>query len=261
MELTTHSGRIQIYETLYPDSERCEVGKLASDHDGSFHDVKRRSLAATSYNPLYGEITRVGLNMLFQRLYSEINERYGLIIRDLESLADLGCGIGKLVVAAFLFYGHLKRVHGIELSRGRFDEARNTVKNLAMFLLDGKDKVKYSLTCSQDEISLTCNERTLTLTFGNLFDVAKMDMTLYIADFAFDRTREMENVRAFVAFILKTKPGTYFLMYEALGDRLQKQLKQDELLETLKFPRIKTTWGNHSFQVYRRMASTVGNLK
>lgn len=77
----------------------------------------------------YGEITHLGSRQLFHcfNLSSKSTESSK---DDIHTFFDLGCGVGKLLVQAYLELPSLSKIVGIEISKDRYDIAVNTWKEL-----------------------------------------------------------------------------------------------------------------------------------
>lgn len=87
--------------------------------------VSREEMAAAAENHhdlLYGEVLPVGATKLFDQDH--------LALADARSLCDLGSGLGKLALQAFLQFPNLRRVFGCELSASRFRKSRGAVQQL-----------------------------------------------------------------------------------------------------------------------------------
>ena len=87
--------------------------------------VSREEMAAAAQNHhdlLYGEVLPVGATKLFDQEH--------LALADARSLCDLGSGLGKLALQAFLQFPNLRRVFGCELSASRFRKSRGAVQQL-----------------------------------------------------------------------------------------------------------------------------------
>jgi len=89
---------------------------------------------------------------------------------DASSFYDLGMGLGKLCIQAFLMYPTLKMVVGVELARSRYAIAAEAVRRLhsmapQIYRLD-------DTVASRDLIRLVHGERCLEFRCGDLFDTA-----------------------------------------------------------------------------------------
>jgi hypothetical protein len=87
--------------------------------------VSREELLAAAHahhDLLYGELLPVGATKLFDDEH--------LALAGARSLCDLGSGLGKLAVQAFLQYPNLTRVFGCELSASRFKKSKDAVVQL-----------------------------------------------------------------------------------------------------------------------------------
>jgi hypothetical protein len=253
----SHSKRVKLFQTLYPNSS-----KSSFEEGRKRNKQKEKDTSPNVYNCLYGEILREGLGTLFQHLYSDIDDRNKLMVDNLESMADLGCGSGKMIICAFLFYDHLKRIHGIELSRTRFEYCKKIVLKLASWLMLEDQQIKLNpsdshdtclLTSTTNQVTLSYNSRSLTITYGNLFDVIPFDMSLYLADFAFVDDKRNEDLERFVDLMIKTRPDTYIVTYESLNPIIRECSKKEKCFFTMSLPKITTTWGDHRFFAYRRL--------
>jgi len=81
-----------------------------------------RAAAALHADLLYGEVLPVGATKLFDSEH--------LHLRAASTLCDLGSGLGKLALQAFLQFPNLRRVFGCELSSSRFARSSAAVAQL-----------------------------------------------------------------------------------------------------------------------------------
>jgi Histone methylation protein DOT1 len=88
-----------------------ETGHRTRGHNCLTNDDKASS-KATNGSLLYGELLPRGANKALGRKH--------LQAANAKSLFDLGMGIGKVVIQAFLQFDSLEFVYGIELSGGRY---------------------------------------------------------------------------------------------------------------------------------------------
>jgi len=240
--------RIELYEDLYPNPSSSLAGSMCSERS----DEKK-----LKFNQTYGEIRREGLNDLIEMI-----ERRDLT--NVKSLTDLGCGIGKLLVATMLFHPQVKEMHGIEMSRPRFELASQVIRRLYDYLIEhfpkGKKKeIRYQLIATSDEITLLINDRRLVLSWGNLYDKVLYDSDLYVADFCFAGScREGYKSQARECFNLmrKCKRGSVFLFYEDLASWLDASALS-RCFEKLEPYPLETTWRTitpYRFSMFQRRA-------
>ena len=78
--------------------------------------------ASQRHDLLYGECLPIGATKLFDADH--------LHARSATSLCDLGSGLGKLAIQAFLQFPNLTRVFGCELSSSRFSKSQQAVEEL-----------------------------------------------------------------------------------------------------------------------------------
>lgn len=97
-----------------PKEEATEVANSAG---------KNVELQAGRNPATYGEVTPAGARQIFHAMKIDIDGE------DV-SFLDLGCGVGKLVVQAFLEYPRVVRATGVELSRSRVLRARTAWQSI-----------------------------------------------------------------------------------------------------------------------------------
>jgi len=86
--------------------------------------TKEEAVAAASARQdlLYGEVLAVGATRMFDRDH--------LDLRSAKSMVDLGSGLGKLCIQAFVQFPNLERVVGCELAQSRFNKTVEAVTKL-----------------------------------------------------------------------------------------------------------------------------------
>lgn len=233
----------RFFDRVYPNSSSSQIGKsLCKPND------------TLEYNPLYGEISSYGVHHLFHSIQTLRDKKTRVRAEPIRSFADLGCGIGKVVMLAFLFYPDLNDIYGIELSRERFDYVKKAIVSLYEWLSHLDSQVL--CICDKDQIFLTHASRKITIVYGNLHKVAPIHCDLYLGDFAFVSSSSRDKqIAHFIDFMKSTKPGTLFVTYERLQDYIPaSKLQQDFVL--VPFPNVSTTWGMCSFAVYQHLSST-----
>lgn len=111
---------IRLIQRLYGFSAE-EYGHRTFGHSC----VSREELqlaASQRHDLLYGECLPIGATKLFDAEH--------LHARNATSLCDLGSGLGKLAIQAFLQFPNLSRVFGCELSSSRFSKSQQAVEQL-----------------------------------------------------------------------------------------------------------------------------------
>jgi hypothetical protein len=116
---------------------------------------------------LYGEILPGGVDKLFDSAHLNVSTATRLV--------DLGCGLGKLVLQAFLQYPGLLEVYGVELCQSRFTEACNK------FALLAKENPHF-LTWSYLTSNTGVEEGTLVLLSGTANNLVRRTLILRKAD-------------------------------------------------------------------------------
>ena len=97
-----------------------------------------------------------------------------------KTLFDMGMGIGKVVLQAFLQFRNLEFVYGVELSVGRFNIAEESV--MRMVALFGADAFTIervpgeSITVVEKPVDENDRCRVLKMERGNMFDVSNIEM-------------------------------------------------------------------------------------
>lgn len=150
----------------------------------------------------YGEVTELGARQLFYYMNMKT------FAEETISFFDLGSGNGKLVVQAFLEVPRLRRSVGVELNPTRHDTAIGAWNSI-----QSKARI---IRSSSEEQALSCNEASVQLIQGDLYQVDVTEAThVYIASLCF--TSEM---------------------MERLADKLTKEASELQCVATLKpFPK------------------------
>ena len=136
-----------------------------SDEDRDCTKVVKGSL-------LYGELLPRGVNKALGSNH--------LNAASCKTLFDMGMGIGKVVIQAFLQFRNLEFVYGVELSTGRYNIAEESV--LRMVALFGSDAFNVervpgvSITIVEKQVEEGDRCRILKLERGNMFDVSNVEM-------------------------------------------------------------------------------------
>lgn len=92
------------------------MNELFASADAKLSEEERAEISAVGSSPVYGEIIFESMAYLLQEL-APTNQ---------DVFYDLGCGLGRFVVQAFLMSDVCKSV-GIELSKTRFEQAYNVL--------------------------------------------------------------------------------------------------------------------------------------
>lgn len=243
----TNLAKVALFEKLY-DVAFLQEYKTSDSKKG------------LSYNPLYGEITSKGLKTIFQQL-----EENGSSKR-FESLVDLGSGVGRLVMLAFLFYENITSVTGIEMSSARFEVARSVVLYLYNYMNETPiyEPQACCLYSWETGIQLTVNSRTLYLHCSDIYNLVPMlskPADVYICDFAFVRGKEGAESKKFFDLMkslvakasISERKSPHFILYE----RLHKHLPQSDakelnvMFEKTVLSSIHTTWGQAALELLR----------
>ena len=121
---------------------------------------------------LYGELLPRGVNKALGTKH--------LHAANCKTLFDMGMGIGKVVLQAFLQFRNLEFVYGVELSVGRFSVAEESV--MRMVALFGTDAFTVervpgvSITVVEKPLDENDRCRVLKMERGNMFDVSNIEM-------------------------------------------------------------------------------------
>ena len=145
----------------------------------------------------YGEITELGSRQLFYYLHL-LDEKEQVVF------LDLGSGVGKLVVQAYMELPRLTHAMGIELSSTRHSLAER-----------GWNRVGPDAERVRQMGDAPCQDATLTLRRGDLFDLDVANVThIYVASLCFSVE-----------------------LMERLGEKLSKEASALKCIATLKkFP-------------------------
>ena len=121
---------------------------------------------------LYGELLPRGVNKALGTKH--------LHAASCKTLFDMGMGIGKVVIQAFLQFRNLEFVYGVELSAGRYNIAEESV--MRMVALFGAEAFTVervpgvSITVIEKPLEEGDNCRVLKMERGNMFDVSNIEM-------------------------------------------------------------------------------------
>lgn len=194
-------------------------------HAGDVKTIADESQAvARRASLLFGEILPAGV--------TKVLDDDHLNARRATTLVDLGAGMGKLALQAFLEWPSLAIVYGIELCQSRHAEARTFLGDLAMtnpdainLSHDADDAVQLDLHLpSSDERKENEGDgsdetwRTLRLEHGDMFAPAAVARAT-AADIVVCQTDVPAGRRPdLVALLAALRPGTRFLLYLALPD-------------------------------------------
>ena len=232
-----HFDKLELFEELYPNPNSSKVGAHCIDRSTKDKKVK-------AYNSLYGELILAGLSTFMHFLSNECNSSHQVLEQRFTSLSDLGCGIGKLPVLCLLFFPNFKRLYGIELFRERFEIGRLVI--LTLYQKIKREGV--TLLSTHNQVTLTIDDRSLTIQCGDIYELANSSCDVYIADFAF---RDESDTQRFVDFMIGTQPGAVFLTYESISGK-DPRLSSD--FRVLGVPPLETTWShNATFQSFMRI--------
>jgi hypothetical protein len=246
MDHLDHFDKIELFEELFPDADACNMGKYAHQQKDT-KDIQK-------YNPLYGEIRREGMDSLFSGISSWAG-KHGKTLDDFHSFTDCGCGIGKVVIIAFLFYKNFSTITGIELSFQRFQLAKKALLALHRHVSSSRESTSCYISCTstQSRVSLRVGTRSVTIQHGDLFEIAPTSSQIYLCDFAFVTDSLSKESQRFLAFMKRKPAGTLFLLYEVLHECLPIESFHRANVEILEFPSVETTWGMYSFKCYHRI--------
>jgi SAM-dependent methyltransferase len=101
-----------IFNTSYIDYEKI-MFELFAKADAKLSEEERAEISALGSSPVYGEIVYESIEYLLQEIEAQESDVF----------YDLGCGLGRFVVQAYLTTDITKSV-GIELSKTRFEQAQ-----------------------------------------------------------------------------------------------------------------------------------------
>lgn len=209
----------------------------------SLHDLDAEVAAATKSSLLFGEILPSGVTKALEHLDTS----------KATVLFDLGMGMGRLAMQAFLQYPGLKKVVGVELAYTRTLRAHSALRQLA------KINPKYQLHEPKDARTLAeqtwasitegdAEQRMLELRRGNLFECDCTDADVVICETKITEVRYPD----LAAFLCKLKRGTRVLTYENL-DRVFVHSQVESPFQAINSQddRYVTTWsmdtGHHFF--------------
>jgi ribosomal protein L12E/L44/L45/RPP1/RPP2 len=142
--------------------------------------ISRDDLAAAALlhaDLLYGEVLPVGATKLFDSAH--------LNCREATTLCDLGSGLGKLAIQAFLQFPNLRRVVGCELSTSRFAKSVQALRRLKSL----KETFKRRL---QQRAQGSAGAGAAAATAGAAFDDSDSERMQEAQDYA-DREDEEES--------------------------------------------------------------------
>lgn len=193
---------------------------LLGDSKTSEEDEYAKAMQASL---LFGEVLPEGVSKLLD--VTHLNASNATV------LVDLGCGMGKLILQAFLQYTNLTLVVGIELCTSRFKQAMKSIASLAMI---HPDIFSWSQSADGKSGTLTeikdCASRCLKICCGDMFyceDVKKADIVICETNVPTERQSELsqllsqlkKNTRFMLYHSLKNLPGIY---YDRLDNDKQK---------------------------------------
>ena len=127
----------QLYQLSTDELGHSTLGhKVITSHD---------KYIATEYNSdlLYGEILPIGVTRAFDSQHLNVSSAH--------TLCDLGSGLGKLAIQAFLQYPNLQRVVGVELSYARCELGFDAIRRM-----NNKLTNKYGIDTTCDN-TIQCN--------------------------------------------------------------------------------------------------------
>jgi hypothetical protein len=109
--------------------------------------------AEKSHNLLYGEILPEGVTKIFDSKHLDINNA--------KIVMDLGMGLGKVLVQAYLQYPHVDELIGVEISTGRYEKSVKALRTLSVKLSAQMFKPLYEPQYCMTE-NLTANSQIIT---------------------------------------------------------------------------------------------------
>jgi len=237
---------VSVLEQVY--SEKVNDEKTTVQNLQSLHDLDAEVAAATKSSLLFGEILPAGVTKALEQMDAS----------KAAVLYDLGMGMGKLVMQAWLQYPNLKKVVGVELAYTRTLRAHNALRNLARVnpqrytLHEPKDSKTPLEQCWASVTEGEDQERVLELRRGNLFECDCSDADIIICETKITEARYPD----LAAFLSKLKKGTRILTYENL-DRVYAYAQVENPFQPINAPddRYLTTWSmdtGHHFFLYVR---------
>jgi len=185
----------QCFKLLYEKSWG-QSGDVKTTEDDELAKKQKASL-------LFGEVLPAGVDKLLDKNH--------LCASEAVSLTDMGAGMGKLVLQAFLQFTCLKTVQGIELCPSRYKESVHRISHLAslnpsIFQLKRKSDSHYDLVTLGES-----PQRTLTLLQGDMF---KLEV---LSDIVICETNvPVEEQPNILLGLSKYKPGTKVMLYHSL---------------------------------------------
>jgi SAM-dependent methyltransferase len=159
-------------------------------------DAARRQHASL----LFGEVLPDGVAKLLDA--SHLNAA------NATCLVDLGCGMAKLALQAFLTYRNLTSVVGVELCQSRFQEAKKRLSALA----SANPSILTWLPAA-NELTTADGGRSLKIVYGDMFafdDICLADIVICETNVPADRHADLAQL------VGRCKPGSRVLMYHTL---------------------------------------------
>jgi len=186
------------FEGLYGGARWGTAGDPKTSTDEREATARRASL-------LYGEVLPEGVEKLFDRSHLAADEA--------RTLVDLGAGLGRLALQAFLEHPSLQSVYAVELAKGRWRLGVEALERLAErhprlfeFTADGSDAVV---------LKSVKDGRQLRFVKGDLFDTP-VDV-LAAADLVVCETRIPDDRQVdFASFLSRLRPDTRLMLYHSL---------------------------------------------
>jgi len=197
--------------------------------------IDREYADKTGARLTYGEVLPDGVEKMLDARHLDAERA--------KTLVDLGCGIGKLVIQAFLNYPSLQYVLGVELSPSRVRVAIDATRRLAQlygFRID-----------SESEMGITVSEpgarpgkrRVLEIRQSDLFKTHEaFEADIVVAQVDVFDTNNAEARKRFCDFLAQLKPGSRVMTYHDLQSMYDRAGYISPFDRITRDERCNTTW-------------------